>query len=349
MLVGRDMSGPLEDATDEELVRRLHELGRRARSLPDRRDLALLRALKWSTRAADLGGRICLYLASGPLSWMLGAALVSYYLAVEAQLNHSIMHGAYARVPGAGRFTPERYETLAIPFQSRTWRDAHRIHHARPSIVADDPDTTHSLFRVHEATPWRHWHFLNTWIGALLTFECWAFDYDHFLKKAGKRDARDRSEIKKLAIYFFYQYVLFTVIAGERWKSVLAGAIVATVVRNLIFTGLQLASSVGRDVSTAHAIASQRKTGAAYHRFQIETSKNFVLRGIWRVLSGGLDRHIEHHLFPYLPPSRLGEVSDEVREICRRHGIRYAEFPSVWSSLKDSLAHLANLSLPRRR
>lgn len=44
------------------------------------------------------------------------------------------MSGWSRRIPGAGRFTPHRYETLAIPFQSKTWRDAHRIHHGAPSL-----------------------------------------------------------------------------------------------------------------------------------------------------------------------------------------------------------------------
>jgi fatty acid desaturase len=37
----------------------------------------------------------------------------------------------------------------------------------------------------------------------------------------------------------------------------------------------------------------------------------------------GLDRQIEHHLFPTLPPARLREIAPEVRAICERHGVAY--------------------------
>jgi fatty acid desaturase len=343
------ISPPLDDGTDAALCRELRDAGRAARAAVGASDLALLQQLKWSSRAAEMAARIILHFAVGPWAWIIGAAALAFDFSLEAQLNHSIMHGAYARIPGAGRFTPSRYETLAIPFQSKTWRDAHHIHHGRPSIVGRDPDTIHALFRVHPSTPRRWWHAMNTFVGAIFTFECWAFDYDRFLKAEGRRAPSDRGELKKCALYVVYQYVLFPVLAGDRWASVLGAALVATIVRNLIFTGLQLASSVGADVSMHHALAADKKVGAAHLRFQIETSKNFVLYGIWRVLCGGLDRHIEHHLYPYLPPNRLADLSPTVRTMCARRGIRYAEFSSIWGSLRDSLGHLARLSRERGR
>lgn len=309
--------------------------------------MVVLRRLKLLSRVAEVAGRLGLLFIPGPWGWIAGVLSLSFHLSVEAQLNHSIMHGAYVGLPGASRFTPGRYETLALPFRSKTWREAHRIHHASPSLLGSDPDTIHPLFRMHETQPWRPWHFLNTWLGAVFTFECWAFDYDRFLKRAGRRPAHDRGELRKFALHVGYQYVLFPLLAGARWKEVLAAGVVAAIIRNFIFTGLQTGSSVGHAVSTVHCVSYARKRGDAWFRFQIETSKNFVLRGVWRVLCGGLDRHIEHHLFPNLPPSRLHLLSDEVRSLCQRHGVRYVEYPSIWASLGDSLSYLRGLSVRR--
>jgi len=302
--------------------------------------------LKWSTRLGELVGRLCLHFAIGPWSWVAGVCALAYHLAVEAQLNHSIMHGAYAGIPGAGRFTPSRYESLALPFQSRTWGDAHRIHHSNPSLLEHDPDTIHPLFRVHGSQEWRPWHLFNTFIGALLTFELWAYDYDRFLKRTEHRSRNDRRELSKFLLYVGYQYALFAVLAGGRWKSMLLATLAASVVRNLIFTGLQTASSVGREVSTLHPLNVAAKKMDEWYRFQVETSKNFVLNGVWRVLCGGLDRHIEHHLYPNLPPNRLHALSPEIRELCRAGGASYSEYSSFWTSLGDSLSHLGALSRP---
>ena len=327
----------------------IQALGRRARAEVGAPDLALLKRLKLSAGFAQAAGRLILCLASGPWSSLLGMLSLGYYFAVEAQLNHSIMHGAYAGIPGAGRFTPSRYESLALPFQSRTWGDAHRLHHAEPSLLDLDPDTVHPLFRVHSSQPWRPWHLFNTFLGSLLTFEIWAFDYDRFLKRTGHRPRGDRREAAKFLLFIAYQYAFFALLAGARWKAMLLATLTASVVRNLIFTGLQTGSSVGRDVSTLHPSNTAAKKMDAWYRFQAETSKNFVLNGIWRILCGGLDRHIEHHLYPNLPPNRLHALSPEIRALCRAEGARYSEYSSFWASLRDSLSYLGELSTPPKK
>ncbi|MFO0547364.1 MAG: DUF2330 domain-containing protein [Polyangiaceae bacterium] len=321
-------------------------LGRRARAEVGAADLTLLHRLKLSTRLAELAGRGFLVFAGGTIwGFALGTAALAYYFSVEAQLNHTITHGAYIGVKNAGRYTPARYESLALPFQSKTWRDAHRIHHAEPSILGRDPDTEHALFRVHSATPFRITHYLNGLVGAITAFETWAFEYDTFLKARGHREARDRGELRKFAFYTLYQYGLFAALAGSRWYAVILATLLASVIRNLIFTALQTASSVGHEVSTKHAHASV--AGAppeSFLRLQLESSKNFVLRSrLFRILCGGLDRHIEHHLYPHLPPERLRALSSDVRALCERHQIAYSEYPSIWSSLGDSIGYLARL------
>ena len=113
----------------QDLCRSIHALGVEVRARTGRADVVLLRQLKASCRIAEVIGRVCLHFAVGPWVWLFGLLSLAYQLSVEAQLNHSIMHGAYVGLPGAEGFTPSRYEALALPFQSRTWRDAHRIHH----------------------------------------------------------------------------------------------------------------------------------------------------------------------------------------------------------------------------
>ncbi len=328
----------------QELAERLQAMGRQARAQVGAEDLRLLKRLKASSHLAQALGRVALHLAGTPFSWLLGVLALAYHLALEAQLNHSIMHGAFVGLPGAGRYTPDRYEAIALPFRSRTWRDAHRIHHQHPSLLEGDPDTVHPLFRMHPTQGFRWWHRCNAFLGAFFTFEHWAFDYDAFLKRTGHRAKDDRGEWKKLALHLGYQYLLFPALAGPRWWVVLLGGVAAAVIRNLVFTALQTASSVGCEVSSRHALRTDAPRGDERVRFQVETSKDFGLHGVWKQLCGGLDRHIEHHLWPHLPPSRLRELSAEVKQLCEQHGLRYQEFPSIWASLNDSVKWLSSLS-----
>jgi len=281
--------------------------------------------------------------------------LLAFHYSIESQLMHTVMHGAFLGLESAKQYTPANYETLAVPFRTRTWGEAHRIHHENPSLLHRDPDTVHSLLRVHASVPWRAWHLCNSFVGLLFTFECTAFDYDAFLKRQGLRPHDDHGDYVKFCYFVLYNYVLFTGCAVLwspcHWQSVLLGTLLACNIRNVIFVALQTASSVGHRVSTLHCLRTAQSVSRSECAdenvlFQVETSKNFVLRGFWQVLCGGLDRHIEHHLFPTLPPTRLHEVSPEVQRLCRLHGIQYTEYSSVWTSLWDSFSYLWTLSLP---
>jgi linoleoyl-CoA desaturase len=64
------------------------------------------------------------------------------------------------------------------------------------------------------------------------------------------------------------------------------------------------------------------------------------------VLCGGLDRQIEHHLFPRLPPNRLREIAPRVKAICEAHGVQYLE--KSWpQTLRDVLVELTRLRSPQ--
>jgi linoleoyl-CoA desaturase len=327
--------------TLDAFARAIVDLGRTAHAQVGADDARAMRRLKWLSRAAEAAGRLGLLLGREPFSWLAGVGALAFHLSLEAQLNHTVMHGAYDGL--SADFDSRTYETLALPLQSRTWGDAHRIHHAHPSIVGLDPDTIHPLFRVHASTRWRPWHALNTFIGTLFVFETWGFDYDRFLKARGLRDARDRGELRKLLFFFLYQYALWALLGGAR---MLLACALAVLVRNVVFVLLQTASSVGANVSTLHATALRKLPRGEWHRFQVESSKDFRCPGLWTVLCGGLDKHIEHHLYPRLPPHRLRALAPRVRDLCAAAGVRHEEHASWMASLGDSFGWLWRLSRP---
>ncbi len=331
------------------LLEQIRRLAERARAEVGAADLAEFRRLKWLTRAAEWSGRlVLLFLAGHVAGWIVGMGLVAFYLAVEAQLNHTLMHGALCGVPGAPSI--ESYETLALPFRTQTWRRAHQIHHANPSSLERDPDALHPLLCIHPQQ--RPGSVAGVILGLVFVFELWALDYDRFLKAAGQRNPPDPGEWRKLGQFFAYQYLLFPLVAGLLFGTrqallVAAAGLAAVVIRNFVFLALQLGSSVGAGVSTRHADRPLPARHDAWVRFQIETSKNFRLPAAWQTICGGLDRHIEHHLFPHLPPRRLRALSAEVQSLCTRNRILYEEHESVWASLNDSVGYLTHTALRR--
>lgn len=331
----------------EDFAREVQKLGRSAHEQVGPEDLAYTKRLMALSRAAEIAGRLTLQFFPLPGFWCLGTAALSFHLALDAQIMHAIEHGAFVGLPGALPYTPDRFETLSLPIRARTWGLAHAIHHRYPSLPGKDPDTIHALYRVHESSLWRFWHRFNTFLPQLFLFEQFAFTYDRFLKREGCRSRSDRSELLKYMAFVAYQYVLFPVMAGARWKDVLAAGLLANTIRNLVFFGLQSGSSVGREICTDHELNSGRKTPGEWCRFQVETSKNFWVSRLWRPILGGLDRHIEHHLFSSLPPRRLHAMAPKLKVLCAKHGVKYHEHPSFLATLRDSLAYLHQLSRPR--
>lgn len=59
--------------------------------------------------------------------------------------------------------------------------------------------------------------------------------------------------------------------------------------------------------------------------------------------TGGLNRQIEHHLFPALPRHNLTKVSPYVKAMCQKHGLVYEDVSLLSGSLRvfDRLAKVA--------
>ena len=60
-------------------------------------------------------------------------------------------------------------------------------------------------------------------------------------------------------------------------------------------------------------------------------------------LFGGLNNHIEHHIFPSMPTARLRAAPRITRQFCRRHGIAYREM-SWLQAAREVTQHLKSMS-----
>jgi linoleoyl-CoA desaturase len=88
---------------------------------------------------------------------------------------------------------------------------------------------------------------------------------------------------------------------------------------------------------------TKAKGRGAWYAMQIEASNNFEVPRVVSIFCGGLDRQIEHHMFPKLAPNRLREISPEVRAACEKHGVAYRT--GGWgATLKKAFGHIRRLS-----
>ena len=57
---------------------------------------------------------------------------------------------------------------------------------------------------------------------------------------------------------------------------------------------------------------------------------------------GGLNFQVEHHLFPSIAHTRLPEICPLIRDYCKKHGVKYFEYHSVWEVYR---AHIKLLDI----
>jgi linoleoyl-CoA desaturase len=157
---------------------------------------------------------------------------------------------------------------------------------------------------------------------------------------ASKRLAWKRS-LRKYVPYYLYNYVLFPVLAGPFFWKVLLGNWLAEVMRDLYSAATIYCGHVGDDVQS-FPVGTKATSRGHWYAMQIAATNNFEVSRPISILCGGLDRQIEHHLFPTLPPERLREIAPEVRAICEKYGVEYKT--DTWGrTLKKALVHVARL------
>lgn len=76
-----------------------------------------------------------------------------------------------------------------------------------------------------------------------------------------------------------------------------------------------------------------------WFKSQVETSSTYggFIAG---ALTGGLNFQVEHHLFPRMSSAWYPFIAPKVREICAKHGVRYAYYPWVWQNFVSTVKYL---------
>jgi fatty acid desaturase len=84
-----------------------------------------------------------------------------------------------------------------------------------------------------------------------------------------------------------------------------------------------------------------RNTGepVCWFKSQVETSCTYggFISG---ALTGGLNFQVEHHLFPRMSSAWYPYIAPTVREVCKKHGVKYAYYPWVITNLVSTVKYM---------
>jgi NADPH-dependent stearoyl-CoA 9-desaturase len=327
-------------------------------------DLAYVQRMQRFSRCMEVAGRVLIHLSPEPLSFAVGVTCLWIHKQLQAtEIGHTALHGAYDKLEGADAFASKTY-SWDTPIDEASWRYGHNVlHHGNTNVVGKDPDVHYGHVRLSDQVPHVPKHRTQLAYALLVLFPNFSglmnlhftgvydalFGHDgpggcDFLPDRSwpnKRKAYLKA-LRKYVPYYAKNYLLFPALAGPLFWKVLLGNWLAETMRDVYSAATIFCGHVGEEVA-AYPVGTRAKTRGEWYAMQVEATNNFEVSKPISVLCGGLDKQIEHHLFPTLPPQRLREIAPEVRAICDRHAVRYRS--ASWATtLKGALSHIGNLA-----
>jgi fatty acid desaturase len=363
-----DPSTPLAELPESErhrlIAQELDALKARIFKQLGEEDVLYVKKLHRFSRSMEALGRVLLHVSMDPVTFSAGVVALWVHKQLQAtEIGHSALHGVYDKLPGGEAFASKtfRWDT---PIDEASWRLGHNVkHHGNTNVAGKDPDIHFGPVRLTSRTPHKLAHYaqlpftlgvlfpnfgvlMNLHFTGLLDAyadngqpETLDFLPDRTLKS---RLGAWRRALRKYVPYYAKNYVFYPALAGPFFAKVLLGNVLAEVMRDVYSAATIYCGHVGDDVAH-YEHGTKAGSRGEWYAMQIASSNDFEVARPISILCGGLDRQIEHHLFPTLPPERLRQIAPEVRAICERHGIAYktASWPAT---LKKSLSQIARLS-----
>lgn len=357
--------------SERSLAEELDALYARVRGQVGEADLKHLRRVNAYSKAIEARGQELLAAPKSWAEWRRGVLLRALHLTLEfSELGHLIMHGGYDHLAGVGDLHSERFE-WALAVDPVQWRTMHHLnHHPKTGIVGQDHDMGFSAGRFFAEQDWQAHHLLqqsllSVFVLSPLVFASYTASSAERVRPTGKSgwqiftDSTER--LRAHLVRELWRDGLRTGSAGAR--RALGNLLSQVLGYDLV--GMMLIIEHHAPNVEVFADPGPAESRDAYYSRQILATTNFtpwkefedrcvkVLedevpfdgRPDFEVFYGGLDTHIEHHLFPDLPGNRLRDIAPEVEKICRRHGLPYNTMP-IREAVPASFGRLFDNRLP---
>jgi linoleoyl-CoA desaturase len=271
---------------------------------------------------------------------------------------HDALHGAYSDNPRVNQLIGYTFDLIGA--NGYMWKITHNvIHHTYTNVHGVDEDLTVSpLLRLSPHAEWKPIHRFQHWYaffayGFSTLFWVFVKDYKYFMQKnlgPYTNKTHPKSEWATLFImkivYYTWSIVVPLLVLDVAWWQFAIGYVAMHLTAGLILgVVFQLAHSVE---GPAFPLPDER--GVMEHAWavhEMETTSNFGRHNAllnWYV--GGLNFQIEHHLFPKVCSIHYPAISDIVREVAAKHGIRYNEHRTLREAVRSHYRMLKRLGQP---
>lgn len=310
-------------------------------------------AFMWVKTAFFLSIFLCLYLLilSGWFgAWaMLGMAVLlgAFSAFIGFNICHDAIHGAFSHNKKVNQGLSHLFYLIgANPYM---WDITHNIvHHTYTNIPGHDEDIeiAPGLIRLDESESvnkaQRYQHFYAFLLYGLASIS-WVFRKDYikfFQKKIGQHTQKHpKREYFNLFFYKLLYYFLFIalplMVLDLSWWQVAFGFLMLHLTEGLVL-GLvfQLAHVVeGTDFPVPN---EQGNVEEAWAEHQMRTTANFAPNSaLASFFLGGLNRQIEHHLFPKVCHVHYPSISKIIKQTAAEFNLPYIENPTFAAAISS--------------
>jgi fatty acid desaturase len=289
------------------------------------------------------------FLVPGP--WLKG---LFFGLTIQqaAFIAHDICHDA--AVPRRHRRSAAwLFGTVLFGLDHTKWLREHTIHHMLNSRPFEDPQMNtlpHLVYasrelaifeeRKRKISDWERMKmgYQHIWLLPVLLLYGRINVVRGDVKRAIK--ARDRHHLSAYAVHF----TLWLLLIAQGYQNLLYHAPVFILVTLAVSGIIHLQLIVSHVYAPRLLESEQHKLGMM---LQAVSNQNITTSWLDDWFHGGLQHHIEHHLFPRLPRHSLPKARPYVRALCEKHGLPYRSDPFP-IAVRDMLRSLYAASAPCR-
>src|SRR3989442_1594521 len=281
-------------------------------------------------------------LLAGPGFAVRALALAALaFLGVHAGfLAHEGGHGAITRDRRAVACIGHVFNTLLTALCYSYFCHIHRRHHPHCNDRARDPDMQSGVFSMYQQSALsksglgrlvsRHQAVL-IWILVWLQGFTLKLDSLQFLRRNPRATRVDQAVVALHFALWFSAPVLALGFADALLNYALMTLLIGPYLGTIF-----LVNHIGTRVIEPDEPIS-------FFMHEIGVTRNLGASRLHDFLFGGLNNHIEHHLFPSMPTARLRGARRITRDFCRRHRIAYSEM-SWLAAARAGARHLPSTS-----
>jgi len=269
------------------------------------------------------------------------AILVLAFVSVHAGfIAHEAGHGAITRDRRVAECIGQVFNTLLTALCYAHFSDIHRRHHPHCNERSRDPDMQSEFFSLYPEAA-REKAGLGRLISSHQAMLIWVLVWLQgftlkidSLKHLWRNPRTTRADQAMVLLHFALWFVPPVLLLGLP-DALLNYALMTLLIGPYLGTIFLLNHIGTRVIEPGEPIS--------FFEHEIRVTRNLGSTPLHDFLFGGLNNHIEHHLFPSMPTARLRRARRITRDFCRRHAIPYQEM-SWLAAARDVARHFKAMS-----